>query len=958
MTPEQWQTLQDLFEEVIQEPLSERPAALNRLESQIQDSAVRLELRRLVEHAEVGAEFLRPVAGLGVYSDRPALQPGDVIADRFEILQPLGKGGMAEVFEAIDRKLGERVAIKIIAPEYARDPSLLRRFHQEVQIARRITHPNICRIHDLGELQGLPYLSMELLEGETLSKRLERGPLPIETWTDLAQQLLQGLRAAHAAGVVHRDLKPSNLMLTGSRLVILDFGLARPILTQEEDGLTRTGTLVGTLDWMAPEQLLGEYDERSDLYSAALILLRALKQGSDTTGSGGLVGALRRATSDTEFRAQMPKNLPAPWRYALLSCLERDPKKRPRNVEDVQGLVQTRHILPLRLRHFAGSNWKPLAIVLVVLALFGVSLRSLWYSRQQLEPLAVRPGAMIMVAFTDNATHEPQFDGTTTVLRETFGQSAHFNLWNESRLGEVLRGMRLDPQTRPSVQQWREMAFREHVPLLVFSTVSKLGDSYKFSIRCEVIGKENPETPVDVREATQTALGPIGLFEAIHNAVTSVRIAAGEGDTERAANNRLPQDITSSNWEALELYQEAQALSDQQRSDEAVPLLRRAIDLDQNFAMGLMRLGDILDAQNKVKEGLAYWEKAIELAAAQHLSEHERLSIESRYALEIKDFDKAEPILQDWRRKFPNDPIPAQLLAWCLVQVGNYEEGVRVASQSQDRFPHTVFGTSVLIRALAARNELADAEKQIEVLESLSAKSLALGFRGAIAAQRGNYKASAGFFREVMLSDDVRESSRATAQLADLEADQGNIDTARDLLRDGLLKDRQSGDDEFASQKAVALAFLEGIQGNHRDAIALAEEAGSTSRYPWVIVQAVSILARYGSIEKANRLMSRFPAGQGPQYEAGRLRMKGEILAAEGNFKQALESLEKASNVDRPRQPKEYLARALDLAGDHDRARLNYQRIVDTSFLIWITDDEWPATRFIARQYLAKSKGE
>jgi len=182
MTPEQWQELQNLFEEVIQNPLQERPGVLNRLELEIQDSAVRRELRRLVEHAEVGAEFLRPVAGRGVYPDRPALQAGDVIANRFEILTSIGKGGMAEVFEAFDRKLGERVAIKIIAPEFTRDPSLLERFHQEVQIARRITHPNICRIHDLGEHRDLPYLSMELLEGETLSKRLERGPLSLEAW--------------------------------------------------------------------------------------------------------------------------------------------------------------------------------------------------------------------------------------------------------------------------------------------------------------------------------------------------------------------------------------------------------------------------------------------------------------------------------------------------------------------------------------------------------------------------------------------------------------------------------------------------------------------------------------------------------------------------------------------------------------------------------------------------------
>src|SRR6185369_4951023 len=124
MTPEQWRELQDLFEEVIQKPLQERPGALQRLESTIPDSAIRGELRRLVEHAEAGSEFLRPVAGRGAYSDLPALGSGEVIADRFEVLQSIGKGGMAEVFAAFDRKLGERVAIKIIAAEYARDSSL------------------------------------------------------------------------------------------------------------------------------------------------------------------------------------------------------------------------------------------------------------------------------------------------------------------------------------------------------------------------------------------------------------------------------------------------------------------------------------------------------------------------------------------------------------------------------------------------------------------------------------------------------------------------------------------------------------------------------------------------------------------------------------------------------------------------------------------------------------------
>lgn len=956
MTPEQWQDLQDLFEEVIQEPLDERQAALERLESRIQDSAIRRELRRLVEHAEAGSEFLRPVAGLGPHFSQASLRSGDIIAERFEILRSIGRGGMAEVFEAFDRKLAERVAIKVIAPEFARDPSLLKRFYQEVQIARRITHLNICRIHDLGEHQGLPYLSMEYLEGETLSNLLKRGPLPPETWNSFAQQLLLGLQAAHSAGVVHRDLKPSNLMLTGSRLVILDFGLARPVLAGEDGGLTRVGTLVGTLDWMAPEQLRGDFDERSDLYSAALILLRALNPAPDTPENGGLVGALRRATTDTEFRKQMTQSLPESWRYALIRCLNRDPLQRPRSVEEVQKLVQSQHVVPLRLRHFVASQRKTFAIVLGVLALLAVSFRSLWYARQ-FQPLGLKPGSLIMVAATNNATQESQFDGITSVLLEDFGQSSRFNVWNSQRMGQVLTAMRLDPHTKPEGKQWREIAFRENVPLLVFSSLTRLGDGYSFSISCEQIAG-SPDSPVQSWEVTETASGPIQLFEAVHRAANRVRTIAGENATEISAANLLPQDITSSSWEALEVYGEAQSLSDDQRADDAVLPLRRAVQLDPKFAMAWMRLGDILNSQDKREEGFADWRQAIELARAQRLSEHELLNIESRYALEIRDFGKAEPTLREWIRRFPNDPLPARLLAWSSLQTGNYEEGVRLARDNQNRFPATAFGTSVLIRGLITKNELEEAQKQIPILEGLAGKPVAMGFRGTVAAVRGDYAESARLFQEVMRSDNVKEASRATAQLANLEADQGRLDSARQILITGIRKDRGTGEDGFAAQKTAALAFLEGMANNRRRAVALAHEAVSIRRSPLVILQAVSILARFGSPDEATRLMHSFPAGEGPKYQADSLRMKGEILAARGDVKQALALLESASSLDRPQEPKEYLARVFDLAGDHERAQLINQRIVETSFLTWITEDEWPATRFFARQSLKHSKGE
>ncbi|MCU1338442.1 MAG: serine/threonine protein kinase [Bryobacterales bacterium] len=950
MTSRHWQRLQELFDEIMQQPLAERERALQRLEETVDDPTILRELKRLVQHAETDSGFLEPVVARGEFSQ--TLRPGDVIAERFEIFQRIGRGGMGEVFEAFDRKLGERVAIKMIASEYARDPKLLERFQQEVQIARRVSHPNVCRIHDLGEHKGVPYLSMELLEGETVAKRLERGPLSLEEWQVFALQLFDGLRAAHAVGIIHRDLKPSNLMLVGSRLVILDFGLATPILNSDPAGLTQTGTLIGTLDWMAPEQLLGEYDERSDLYSAALVLLHALAPRDAKTHGAGLAGALRRAISDTDFQSSVPKRLPRQWRYALLSCLERDPAKRPARSQSVQDLVARKRgprfrLFPASIRR---STLEAAAVLAIVLALVILGFR---YLRQK----EFRAGSLIMIASTVNETGEGRFDGVTPLLRADLEQSSHFNVWNNQRLGDVLRQMRKDPQSNPTAKEWREVAFRESAPLLVFTTLGRLGDSYTVSIRCEQIGS-SPEQPIDNWQHQESSSGPDGLFEAVHEATKWIRTKAGESEVELSANNRLPQNITSSKWDALELFQQAQSLIAAQQAPDAVPVLQRAVQLDPQFAMALMWLGDLVYAQNRKEEGLEYWRQAISLAATQHLSEHERLSIESRYALEIEDFKKAEPILRDWAGKFPHDPLAAELLAFCLLEMGRYEDGVGVALAAQANSQPRVFGTSMLIRGLAATNRTAEIEPYLKVLDDLNSQEAAQELRGIVRALQGRYDESAALFRELILSSDRTNSSRASSLLANLEADRGRFDEARQVLREGIERDRKTGQDGAASRKTLALASLEGVTGSRKLAATLAREAASGQSSALEIVEAVSLLAQYGDISDATRVMNTLPSGEGPRFEADRLRMRGEILAAAGKPGQALELLDRAANMERPLDPKEYLARVLDLAGDHERARRIYQRISDSPWLIWSHFDRvWPGSRFLAKQYLDGLKG-
>ena len=211
-----------------------------------------------------------------------ALIQHSVIADRYEVLAPLGRGGMGMVYKALDRMLDETVAIKVLRAEYANTPAMARRFLHEIKLARRVTHRNVCRIHEYGEEDGLRYISMEFVDGMDLRQLIrERGGTlsPMEA-LELATQIAEGLQAIHDVGIVHRDLKATNVMRDGRGLVrLMDFGIAKIGGRNEgsADPLTSTGLVMGTPEYMSPEQCLGEaLDHRSDLYALGIVLYEML----------------------------------------------------------------------------------------------------------------------------------------------------------------------------------------------------------------------------------------------------------------------------------------------------------------------------------------------------------------------------------------------------------------------------------------------------------------------------------------------------------------------------------------------------------------------------------------------------------------------------------------------------------------------------------------------------------
>ena len=254
--------------------------------------------------------------------------PGTIVAERYRIVGLLGKGGMGEVYRADDLKLGQPVALKFLPDQLLSDGAALARFHREVRIARQISHQHVCRVYDIGEVDGQHFLSMEYIKGEELSSLLRRiGRLPADKATEIARQLCAGLAAAHNRGVLHRDLKPANVMIDENGSVrITDFGLAGL-----EEEIRSEEIRAGTPAYMSPEQLAGEEQTtKSDIYSLGLVLYEVFtgKKVFDAPTIGQLLD-LRRSDTTPTTPSSLVQNIDPLVERVILRCLEKDPEKRP-----------------------------------------------------------------------------------------------------------------------------------------------------------------------------------------------------------------------------------------------------------------------------------------------------------------------------------------------------------------------------------------------------------------------------------------------------------------------------------------------------------------------------------------------------------------------------------------------------------------------------------------------------
>lgn len=372
LTPAHWQRLKDLFSQALAVDRSARKDFVGAACGG--DRSLERSLAALLLHhdstPDAGDSLLTPERMARVVADLRTFVPGEIVGQRFRIEQFLAEGGMGEVYAAEDLQLGERLALKTIRLELASDERILSHFRQEIQLARKVTHRNVCRIfdvdfHQVDRLDGprnVMFLSMELLQGETLAARIRRaGPLPVKDAQRIVLQLIDGLEAAHRAGIIHRDFKSSNIVLVpdagagagGERAVITDFGLAATF------GAAAPGAgegLVGTPAYMAPEQVEHKpLTPSTDLYALGVVMFEMVSGRLPFYGQTPQETASCRLHQDAPALRSVAQTVPAAWDRTVRACLQREVARRPASARELEARLTGRYEWRRRRRFLAAA---------------------------------------------------------------------------------------------------------------------------------------------------------------------------------------------------------------------------------------------------------------------------------------------------------------------------------------------------------------------------------------------------------------------------------------------------------------------------------------------------------------------------------------------------------------------------------------------------------------------------
>ena len=619
---------------------------------------------------------------------RKELTTGSTFADRYKIVEELGKGGMGRVYKVLDKETNEKIALKLINPEIASDKKTVERFRNELTTARKIVQKNVCRMYDLNKEKDNYFITMEYVEGGDLKKFIRRsGQLSVGKAISIAKQICDGLSEAHSLGIVHRDLKPNNIMIDDKgNAKIMDFGIARSL---EVKGITGAGVMIGTPEYMSPEQVEGkEADQRSDIYSLGIILYEMATGRVPFEGDTPLSIAYKHKheapCNPKELNTQISDDLS----YLILRCLEKDKEKRYQSAGEVrseltnieEGIPTTERIVPKRkpltsreiTLQFSLKKLLIPAIVIGALVIAGVML--IWQPwSQKASVIAPKIENSIAVISFENQTGDEAFEylqkAIPSLLRTNLENTNLFYVVTVERMRDISKQLGKENVDIIDNDLGFEICRQEGVEALITGFYTKGGDIFSTGITVYDV-----DTKKSLRSASTSGAGEQSFFEKqIDELSREIAQSIGIAKADLKTAQFEVRNVTTSSMEAYKYYLKGKENDRKFFYDEALIAFKKAVELDPDFAMAHYRVA-------QTSSNLEEKETAIKRAKAlsPNTTEKERLFIEGLYASRVeKDRGKYIRIRRQMAEKYPREKEIVYILGSISYGMGDFDKAIK-----------------------------------------------------------------------------------------------------------------------------------------------------------------------------------------------------------------------------------------------------------------------------------------